>query len=150
MLSQCLPENELACTYGYNTDFGAEPQGWVEDPPGTWTVEYLYSSMGSVTRASEAIAFCDGAVNYTWLPGSPNTYGDLRESWTIDWYPADDWGVNQPRRDGTCHFRHDGTANVGFFDGSARSMDPPEPDFMEQNNEVDFPYLATSPYYTGK
>ena len=148
MLSQCLAANETACDYGYNTDLAAR---WVEDPPGSWNYVLKNFSLSQITRPGETIAFCDSAANYTYgVWPNPNEYGNLRENWTIDWYPQADWGVNQPRRDGTCHFRHDGKANAAFFDGSVRSISAPDPAFLEENQNVDFPFLQTSPYYDGE
>jgi prepilin-type N-terminal cleavage/methylation domain-containing protein/prepilin-type processing-associated H-X9-DG protein len=148
LISQVLPGNEIACAYAYNGFLGAR---WEEIPPGSWNYVLTVHSIQEVTQASRTLAFSDSAVNYTYGAWpNPNEYGNLRENWNIDWYPVGDWGVNDPDRDGTCHFRHESTANGGFWDGHATVIRPPRPDFLATNNNVDFQYLETSPYYDGK
>ena len=143
MISLSLPGNQIASAYGYNIDLA------VSYDPATWEPEY--HEITELRRAGGAMAFCDSAANYTTVWGNPNEYGNLRENWTIDWYPVPDWwGANDPDRDGTTHFRHEGIANVGFWDGHAVAVTAPRPDFLKTNNNCDFAYRETSPYYDGQ
>jgi len=143
LISLVLPDNKLCSAYGYNMDLAVT---W--EPP-TW--EASFHRIDGIRRPAETLLFCDSAANYTVAWGQPNQYGNLRENWTIDWYPAADyWGMNDPDRDGTTHFRHRGVANGTFCDGHAKALLPPRPGFLAGNNYCDFAFRETDPYYSGK
>lgn len=140
MLSLVLPENRLCSAYGYNVSLAME-----------WTASGAHRRrIGVVERPELTMLFCDSAANYTVSWGQPNQYGNLRENWTIDWYPVPDWGLNRPELDGTTHFRHRGKANVAFCDGHAELIFPPDGSRARSNNWCGFAFMETDPYYSGK
>jgi len=141
LISQLLPDNKVACAYGYNHNLAVT---W--EPP-TWEARFLPLA---AEVPADTLLFCDSAANYTVAFWQPNQYGNLRENWSIDWYPVADWGTNQPERDGTTHFRHRRTANAAFADGHAEVILPPRKGVIEDNNYCDFAFLETHPYYSGK
>jgi len=143
MISQVLAGNRVACAYGYNYSLAIAWGG-----PPLW--QAVYQNIRKVKKASSTLAFYDAACNYTYSWGSPNQYGNLREAWTIDWYPSASNGYNIPDRDGNGHFRHSQTLNAGYWDGHAANVSPPRQTFLASNNNCDFPYRQTSPYYDGQ
>lgn len=142
VISRVLPDNRVASAYGYNFNLA-----------NTWTgpgwYDYEYHRIQSIEKTSKTLCFIDSAINYLVSWGSPNDYGNLRENWTIDWYPVADNDFNDPDRDGSGHFRHNGRLNALFWDGHVEGLQPPRPDFLETNNNCDFVYRSTSPYYDG-
>ena len=140
MLSLVLAGNDICSSYGYNVDLAMD-----------WTSRgYSQNRLGSIQVPEKTLLFCDSAANYTYSWGQPNQYGNLRENWTIAWYPVPDWGMNQPERDGTTHFRHRGRANGAFADGHAETLLPPRRGRARSNNWCGFAFLETDPYYSGK
>ena len=138
MISSCLAANRIACSYGYNMDLA---NAWVG--PG-----WEYHRIEGVPRAGAALAFCDSAISYVFndvTMSNDYTVPFPVETWTID---RPDWVVN-PELDGTCHFRHDASANVAFWGGHVESIVPPRDNYLT-HKKCDFPYLETDPYYTGR
>jgi len=141
MTAICLPRNRIACSYGYNMNLA---NAWVG--PGWY--DYRYGKVEDIQRAAKTLAFCDSARSYVfdWLT-MKNDYSIPYpvENWTID---RPDWVID-PERDGTCQFRHDGRANVAFWDGHVQAVEPQRENYLT-NKLCDFPFLEVSPYYTGK
>jgi len=141
MISSCLAANRIACSYGYNMNLA---NAWVG--PGWY--DYEYHRIEDVPRAGAALAFCDSAISYVfdWMTVSNDyTVPFPVETWTID---RPDWVIN-PELDGSCHYRHDASANVAFWGGHVESIVPPRDNYLANKN-CDFPYLETDPYYTGR
>ncbi len=137
----CLADNQIACGYGYNMNLANR---WVG--PGWY--DYDYRRVEDIPKPGDTLAFCDSARSYVfdWLTMT-NDYSIPMplENWTID---QPDWVVDQ-QRDGTCHFRHDGRANMAFWDGHIELIKPPRDNYLT-NKGCDFPFLELDPYYTGK
>jgi len=143
LISRVLAGNRLCSAYGYNFELATS---W---DPNTW--EPRFHNLARVQEPVLTLAYCDAAVNYvTGAWGEPNEYGTLQENWTIDWYPVPDWGVNDPDRDGTTHFRHQQNANAAFWDGHVAAVQSPRPGFLSTNGNCDFAFRQTDPYYSGR
>jgi len=139
MVSICLPGNLIACGYGYNMNL------CVSWDPVTW-LPSVYHKIKDIKQPSETIAFGDAAKNYVTDPVTwSTTYDILSETWVIDWQ---EWVMN-PDRDGTTHFRHAATANLSMWDGHAMVVRPFR-DNYKTNNNCDFAFPQSAPYYTGQ
>ena len=90
--------------YGYNIQFGGISIGEIDRP--AEKVLFSDDTFGSLTLYSPSQGVGNWGANYVTPEGSTGA--------------AIQWGVNCP------HGRHNGTANIAFMDGHAKSMKPLE------------------------